>query len=440
MEQLRIAFIKAATWHGTLSEAEHLLASHPGLASCDIHTAAITGNAEAVRRFLEQDPALAASVSEPYGANALVHLCLSKYLRIERQRTGSFLQAAEALLRSGADPNSGFWTTGQYPEFETALYGAAGVAHHSLLTRLLLKWGADPNDGEAVYHSPETHDNDTLKALVETGKLTGESLAIMLIRKNDWHDYEGVKYLLGHGADPNGERKRGWYPLHHALARSNALSIITLLLEYGADPWLVKDGLTAVSRAAREGRSDVLELFAKRGIVIELQGVDELIAACAMGDDTRVHNIIRQSPSLFNELMTMSGDLLARYCLNDNEQGVRQLLDIGVDVNEPYEKGDGYFGIPEGSLAIHVAAWLGRPGIVRLLIERGSLIDLPNKKGDTPLALAMRACVDSYWSARRSPDSVKSLLDAGASTAHISFPSGYLEVDALLTEALLRSK
>jgi len=27
--------------------------------------------------------------------------------------------------------------------------------------------------------------------LVETGKLTPESLSVMLIRKHDWHDYEG---------------------------------------------------------------------------------------------------------------------------------------------------------------------------------------------------------------------------------------------------------
>lgn len=57
------------------------------------------------------------------------------------------------MLDAGADPNSGFWNNG---EFETALYGAAGVAHHAVMTHLLLERGADPTDVEVVYHSPET--------------------------------------------------------------------------------------------------------------------------------------------------------------------------------------------------------------------------------------------------------------------------------------------
>jgi hypothetical protein len=43
-----------------------------------------------------------------------------------------------------------------------------------------------------------------------------------------------------------------------------------------------------------------------------------------------------------------------------------------------------------------------------------------------------RACVDSYWTWRRSPDSVKALIDAGATAGGITWPSGYDEVDRLL--------
>jgi len=69
---------------------------------------------------------------------------------------------------------------------------------------------------------------------------------------------------------------------------------------------------------------------------------------------------------------------------------------------------------------------------VNLLIERGAPIDVPDGKGRTPLALAVRACVDSYWAARRSPESVEALLRAGASVNSVAFPSGYAEVDELL--------
>jgi hypothetical protein len=40
--------------------------------------------------------------------------------------------------------------------------------------------------------------------------------------------------------------------------------------------------------------------------------------------------------------------------------------------------------------------------------------------------------VDSYWTHRRAPDSVRALLAGGASTAGVPHPSGYAAVDALL--------
>jgi hypothetical protein len=51
------------------------------------------------------------------------------------------------------------------------------------------------------------------------------------------------------------------------------------------------------------------------------------------------------------------------------------------------------------------------------------------------LALAVRACVDSHWAEMRSPESVELLLRAGASIEGVPYPSGYDEVDSLLTAA-----
>jgi ankyrin repeat protein len=433
----RVALIQASTWHGTLDRADAMRVAHPELASCDIHVAAILGDEAGVRAHVARDPTCVNARSEPYGADALTHLCLSKYLRLDPTRSDAFVAAATALLDAGADPNAGFWTTGAHPEHETPLYGAAGVAHHAPLTRLLLERGADPNDGEAVYHSPETYDNAALQALVETGRLTTASLSVMLIRKHDFHDYDGARYLLEHGADANGPwRLSGSRPLHHALARSNRLALIELLLDHGADPWLAngRDGLTGVASAAREGRKDVLEAFARRGSSIELQGVDRLIAACAMDDAAAVQAIAQHEPALRDAVIAIGGNLLAAFAGNGNVAGVGQLLNLGVDVAAPFADGDGYFDEPKGSLAIHVAAWRAQPAVVRLLIGRGSPVDRPDPKGRTPMALAIKACVDSYWTYRRTPESVEALLREGASVrgAGVRFPSGYADVDDLL--------
>jgi ankyrin repeat protein len=430
----RAAFIEAATWHGDLQGAETILAAHPALAAGgDIHVAAILGDDAAVRRLLAEDPSRATATSPPYGGDALNYLALSKYLRLDPARTPGFLRAATALLDAGADANTGFWTTGQHPERETALYGAAGVAHHAELTRLLLARGADPNDVEAVYHSPETDDSAAMQLLVETGRVTPEHLALMLIRKLDWHDYEGAKYLLAHGADANHNRQRGWFAIHHAIARDNDLKFIELLLDHGADPLLRRDGATAIERAARRGRGDLLALFAQRGFDTALQGVDGLIAACALDDGVGVSRLARD-PALVRALVAQGGQRLAEFAGTWNTEGVRHLLDLGVPVAALYS-GDGYFDIAPASTALHVAAWKGLAATVRLLIDRGAPVDTPDAKGRTPLVLAVKACVDSYWTHRRNPDTVKALLEAGASVHGVPVPSGYAAVDELLAAA-----
>ena len=74
--------------------------------------------------------------------------------------------------------------------------------HNPELTKLLLQRGADPNDEETPYHVPESYHNAALMILVESGKLTSHSLATMLLRKADWHDTDGIEFLLTHGAAP----------------------------------------------------------------------------------------------------------------------------------------------------------------------------------------------------------------------------------------------
>jgi hypothetical protein len=101
---------------------------------------------------------------------------------------------ARELLRRGADPNASF--TNEHGRM-SALYGAAGVHHRPELTELLLEAGANPDDGESLYHAVEAEDDACLRL------------------------------LLGHGADldrPGGETWRGDVPLRtpyrHAVMRA----------------------------------------------------------------------------------------------------------------------------------------------------------------------------------------------------------------------------
>ena len=444
-EDFVTAFIKAAcvpldSAHasGTLEQAQAIVAAHPDVAVADIRTAAVLGDEAAVRRFLTSDPASATAKAGPHGWDALTHLCFSRYLRLDRSRSAVFVRAAEALLDAGASPNTGWFETNHQPkpEWESALYGAAGVAHHAELTRLLLARGADPNDNETPYHVPEGYDNAALHVLVESGKLSDDSLTTMLLRKADWHDDEGIKYLLEHGADPN--RMTGWSftAFHQAVRRDNSLRNIEMMLDHGADPTVRTrlDNTSAVSMAARRGRGDVLDLFERRGVQIKLSDPDRLISACARNDGATVLSIAEGTPWVVEDLLTEGGALLARFAGNGNTDGLRHLLHLGVNVAALDDEGDPYFDVARGSTALHAAAWRARHEAVRFLIERGAPVNALDGKGRTAMALAVKACVDSYWTDRRSPESVKALLAAGARTTGIALPSGYAEIDELLEQ------
>jgi ankyrin repeat protein len=445
------AFIEAASVpldgsshaSGTLDRAEAILAAYPEVGSSNVYTTAILGDAAAVRRFIARDAKSATTKGGPLGWDALTYLCFSRYLRLDKERSDGFVRAATALLDAEASANTGWMEKNHQPEpeWESAIYAAAGVAHHAELTRLLLERGADPNDGETPYHVPETRDNAALKVLVESGKLNDDSLTTILLRKTDWHDYEGIQWLLQHGANPNQSTRWGRMALHHAVQRDNSIKIIEVLLDHGADPTLLTSvpkvgnlgstGKSAVAMAARRGRGDVLELFERTGFPIELQGVERLIAACARNDAAGVRSIAESEPQLVDQLLKEGGTLLAEFAGTWNTDGVRLLLELGVPVTALYG-GDPYFDIAKDSTALHVAAWKAYPPAVKLLIDRGAPVNALDGKGPTALALAIRACVDSYWTYRRSPESVEALLTAGASTEGVDCPSGYAEVDELL--------
>ena len=439
------AFIEAASaprdGHaaGTLAEADMILQRHPDLGRGNIYVAALLADEATVRDLLDRDARTATATGGPFEWDALTYLCFSRYLRLDASRSDAFVRTARALLDAGASARTGWYETVDHPKprplFESAIYGAAGVARHPGLTRLLLERGADPNDEETPYHAPETTDNTTLRILLDSGRLNADSLTTMLLRKVDWHDPDGLRLVLERGADPNRMQPWGHSALHHAVRRDNSVAMIELLLAHGADPSLpdVRDARSASAMAARRGRADVLALFQQRG-TSALAGVDRLIAACALDDRETARALIAAEPALRSELVAQGGRLLAEFAGVGNTAGVRNLLDCGVSPAALYE-GDGYFGIAADSTALHVAAWRAWPDVVRELIARGTPVNAVDGKGRTALALAVKACVDSFWTERRSPESVKALLDAGAHAAGVEIPSGCDQVDVLLPNA-----
>ena len=105
---------------------------------------------------------------------------------------------ARELLERGADPNAFF--VNEHGRM-SALYGAAGIAHDPELTRVLLEAGANPDDGESLYHATEAERTDCLRLLLEHGATISGTNA--LPHALDDERLEHVRLLLDAGADPN---------------------------------------------------------------------------------------------------------------------------------------------------------------------------------------------------------------------------------------------
>ncbi len=437
---VEVASVDLHGWHasGTTDYADMILARYPDVGTADIYAAAVLGDSAVVQRFLTHDRSLATSKGGPHGWDALTYLCFSRYLRLDPSRSEAFTATARILLEAGADANTCWWDTIDTPPRkvpETAIYAAAAIARHPGVTQLLLAHGADPNDEETPYHVAEGSVDTVLRILLESGRFNQRSLATLLVRKADWHDQEGMLLALQHGADANYQTTWKITPLQHSILRDNALSTIEMLLDHRADPFLRNNrtGRHALQMAAHHGRKDILELLQSRGFDVSFdQPLDGLVAACATADLVNARSLLATHPALINPFLRESGVLLSRFAGVNNLPGVRCLLDLGVPVDAVWQEGDPFFDEASNSTALHIAAWRAHHDVVRELISRGASVNVTDGRGRTPLQLAVKACIDSYWTARRQPASVAALLAAGADTAGIELPSGYDAVDALL--------
>ena len=280
--------------------AARMLHDFPDLAA---QSPCAVGDEGALRRSLAADPVWLRRAGGPLNLPPLVAVTHSSLLQVAEFRDGLH-RAARGLLEAGADPNQRIGNryppaSVDHPDDEqplSALYGAAGVNHDPWLTRLLLEAGADPNDGESLYHSLENL--DCTRLLLERGaRVTGSNA---LYRAMDLPDPAALELLLAHGGDANEPARNPslteWgSPLLWAIRRRQSRRHIEMLLAAGADPAVrTPAGVSAYNLAMQFGLPDIAMLLQAEGLSEE----DAFVAACARGDEAAARRIQAARPDL----------------------------------------------------------------------------------------------------------------------------------------------
>jgi ankyrin repeat protein len=351
-------FVVAAT-EQRRARAEAILASTPELAR-DEWVALVLG------RGFGGDP------NEPGGPRGwapLLYVTHSCFASVE---------LARELLNGGADPNACF--TNEYGRM-SALYGAAGRVHDADLTRLLLERGANPDDGESLYHATEAPSADCVRGLLEHGASVEGSNA--LAHALDEDRLEHVRLLLDAGANPAEDAY-----VAHAVRRGRGPEVLRLLVEHGGDvdrpggeTWREGAPLrTPYQHAVLRGRDGVAQTLVDLGAATDVDAADLAVGAVARGE--------RPATPLPAEPDVDVQEVLILTALFEHPDLVVGL--VGPDFSGVVG------GSPQGTL-LHHAAWLGNADLVGRLLERGAVPTADCGSG-APLAWAAHGshhCEDS---------------------------------------------
>src|SRR5690242_1280247 len=353
-------------------------------------------------------------------------------------KSGQRGAAIDMIAKKSADVNAA------EADGSTALLWAANLNDTEIATRLL-KAGANPNARNQLGSTPLSEaafnaNTEMIRALLDAGadpNPTGPDgqMPLMLIARTA--NADAAKLLLDRGAKVNvRESQRGQTPLMWAAASSQG-PMMHLLLDRGAEVDAKSDvdlmtplvssepraqprppgGMTAMLFSVREGCMDCVKALVDHGAKIDLpdpEGVTPLISAIFNAHFDVAKYLIDKGASVNRWDWWGRSPLYLAVDYNTLPHGgrpdqpaidetlpidiIRMLLDKGANPNlqlkllPPYRATGADRGVDSmltiGATPLLRAAKAQDADAIKLLLEHGAIVDLPNSQGMTPTLAA----------------------------------------------------
>lgn len=434
--QVRLKRARAGRFLGAIRDgktwrAQQILAADPALRMHSLQTAAAACDEAAVATLL----ASGQSITSAHGASddPIVYLCRSPLHSVNAEMAQGSVECARRLLDAGANPNTTIPLDGNSDTRIPILYFAC-VGNNVGVVRVLLERGANPDDGESVFHSAELNHRDCLAVLLEFGAdlgsadkqysntplyfIAGHKPFSGLCASSEL----GMQWLLEHGADPNvssyndsKDAERASYPLHRIAAYGKGAHVAALLVTHGAIVDAPRgDGKTAYALAVRTANTPVAEYLLTQGADPARATIaDRFLGACAVADRTTARALLDSHPDLMSTLGRNDRQTLSLAAEAGKEDSVRLMAELGWDM-----AAEGQWG----GTALHHAAWHGRTSMTRLLLSLGAPVNFRDSTfGSSPLGWAAHGSANGRPGHDDDYRAVVDLLIAAGATREASY-------------------